>query len=46
MKIYMFGVAAAAGCVAAAPDQSKAKPCSAPEYRQFEGFLGSTFVDI
>jgi len=33
-------MAASAGCVAAAPDQPKAKACSAPEYRQVDFWVG------
>jgi hypothetical protein len=40
MKIYIFCIAAAAGCVAAAPEQAKAKPCSTPEYHQFDFWIG------
>jgi hypothetical protein len=40
VKICIFCMAAATGCVAVAPDQPKAKPCSTPEYRQFDFWIG------
>jgi hypothetical protein len=40
MTVCIFGMAAAAGYVAAAPDQPKANPCSTPEYHQFDFWIG------
>jgi hypothetical protein len=40
VKICIFCMAAATGCVAVAPDQPKAKPCSTPEYHQVDFWIG------
>src|SRR5260370_27776727 len=40
MTVSIFALSTVAVCVAAPPDQPKSKPCTAPEYRQFDFWVG------